>query len=274
MTMAHPKSREWYEYQRNSDDLARDSAESMLGAEFEAYTDAMSLIVECIDYALGANSANDLAERYKVGIAVHGFNLLWSAWDDALTGRFGVALGQGRIIYESTAFLTGLRSNPNLANEIESGQVKVKAALRAIRKAKNDESPGTGSQWFAEHTSGDSPLHDFAHFSRFAMKSGWGTVTRDGKVYGYARPGGVLTPHTLRRTACVLAGAANEFLHALVYALQDNENVQALWQSSGKAICERNLEEAREQMLRLRSPRGPLDFLHIQSGWRREDQGI
>ena len=69
---------DWYEYQWTSDASARTKAKELLGPELAAFADAMSAMVTCLDYAVEERN-EDLAEKYKVGIAVHCFNLLCSA---------------------------------------------------------------------------------------------------------------------------------------------------------------------------------------------------
>lgn len=262
---------DWYEYQWSSDASARLKARELLGPELAAFADAMSAMVTCLEYAVEARY-EDLAEKYKVGIAVYCFNLLCSAWDDAMTGRFGPARNQVRMITESHDFLVALVGRPGLAHELENGQVKVEAALRATRDALNEEKSGAGSTWFAERTSEKNPLHDFAHLTRFAIKSGWGTTRDDDKLNGFVRPGGVITKDTLRSTTIMLAVAANSFSKALVYAFPANEKIQAFWKSEGFVACESHLEELPKLDADLPSVMQPLDTLIVQSGWAREDR--
>ena len=115
---------DWYKIQLDGDAAARKAANDLLGPELHAFTDAMASLTTCLDYAI-AGGREEFDEKYKIAIAVHGFNHLFSAWDDALTGRFDAALGQSRKISESHDFLVALVGRPDLAANIESGRVKV-----------------------------------------------------------------------------------------------------------------------------------------------------
>lgn len=262
---------DWYKTQLDGDATARDASNELLGPELHAFADAMASLTNCLEYAV-AGGEEELDEKYKIAIAVHGFNHLCSAWDDALTGRFEAAWSQGRKISESHDFLVALVGRPGLAADIENGKVKVEAALRATRDFLNEQRGGTGSDWFAERASSRNPMHDFAHLTSFAVKSGWATRVEQGKLHGYLRPGGVTTTNSLRKTAIVLAATANAFLWAVVYAFQDNDGIRSFWQSGGEAKLDTHLEELRGELTQLTDERRALDALTVQSGWSRDDK--
>lgn len=262
---------EWYEYQLAGDAAARYASNEVLGPELHAFTFAMASLANCLDYAV-AGGQEELDEKYKIAIAVHGFNHLCSAWDDTLTGRFDSAMSHGRIISESHDFLVALAGRPGLAADIESGKVKVEAALRATRDSLNEQRAGTGSDWFAERTSTRNPMHDFAHVTKYSVKSGWATRLEEGKFHAYLRPGGVTTTKTLRNTALIIAGTANVFLWAVVYAFQNNDGVRSFWQSEGEAKFNAQLEQLSQQLTQTKDEGGALDELTVQSSWSREDK--
>ena len=115
-------------------------------------------------------------------------------------------------------------------------------------------------------------MHDFAHVTRYAVKSGWAIRVEEGRLHGYLRPGGVTTTNTLRKTAIVIAGTANVFLSAVVYAFQKNHSIRSFWQSEGEAKLEAHLEQLSQELTQLKDERRALDELSVQSSWSREDK--
>ncbi len=221
----------WYRLQKRSDAQSRTASESLLGPEREVFAEAMALTEECL-HSVGATAPiADLVTMRKISLANHGFNLLWSAWDQALAGRYDAAANHQRSINEIPDFLGALLANPGLADEM--GEIDVHTARRAMKNALEMGRPGTGKEWLRLKQREHKANQPLSHISLDAVNRGLAVYTHEGKKIMALRPGGLVAELNLKLTAIPLAASAVELFAAVAMALYDVSTVAALWGDRG-----------------------------------------
>jgi hypothetical protein len=276
----------WYDRQRELDSAARSASESLLGPERRKFANAVGAIARIFDAVSESGSIDDLQTKRRLSVAVHGFNLLWSAWDEALCGRYDAAADHWRSLDETPDFLKALVANPSLANEdFGSGKsrIDIHTARKAVRDAMNREQPGAGDVWHSERTHGAQAIQTFAHISREAVSVSLGIDRRSGRKEAFIRPGGGVVAHeSVRLTAISLAAHAVDLLLAVAVSLQAVVDLQGTWDTQIKPLAReagRELEEALqaftvdpralEVIALLRSDEAQLEVLeHSSLGYR------
>jgi len=249
----------WYEEQRRRDAESRALSESLLGMERQVFEEAMALMAECLDAVSASDWPDSLSTRRKIQYACHAFNLLWSAWDLMLAGRYGAARQLERSINESADFLEGLYIDPDLADRIPAGTKDLDTVRRTVQKALNRRGTGTGTEWLRQRQEWDKMFQASAHVSGEAT-SLLAVEVRGTAKTAYVRPRGVVAEPTLRLTANGLAAAADALLPAMVLAFTEVPDVNDLWERL-PSMCERHRSVLGSERQGLNYPSGEVDYL-------------
>jgi len=194
---------DWYRRQRQRDAAARSKSEAALGPEGAAFREATSLLASCLDTAF-ATGADDLVTRRKTEFASHALNILWSAWDEALCGRFDASDAHSRSISESREFLLALYVRPALAEQLGRSQRDIDTARNAIRDAIADHG-GPGKEFHARVTQAHKALQPLAHVTHEVTGGVLAVIRAENGAVGVLRPGGGVSTLSLRLQAIPLA---------------------------------------------------------------------
>jgi len=226
--MAGTTGTEWYESQRKRDSDAIASSESALGPEASVFADAMSVIARCLDAVFASDSIDNLVVKRKISVAHYAFNLLWSAWNEALAGRYQTATDHFRSIDEAPDFLTALHVDPALANELGAAQrsVKVERARRAVKDALRRVNQSKAGEWEATRLKQAKRVEPLSHVSVEALGQYLPVVTKDGQTLAVVRPGGMASNTTGRVVAIQLALHALQLLLSVTNAFIDVAGVR------------------------------------------------
>jgi hypothetical protein len=217
----------------------------------------VELLARCFDAVLSVGQINDLATRRKLAVANHAFNLLWSAWDEALAGRYDAATDHWRSIDETPDFLEALSVNPALADEMGKVKVDVETVRRTITKELNRLMPGEGKRWLNAKQQGDKGLQPLAHVTVEGTSMALAIVVKDGTKTGILRPGGGFVAWlTLRLIAIHLVSASISLLHQMAYAFQDIPEVGSLWESTGRHVVEQTAATLQKELDAFSAPKG------------------
>lgn len=212
---------DWYNHQREFDVKARLASESVLGVERGTFGTAMGQFANILDRAIEQAPHYDLATKRNIPLAVHAFNLLWSAWDAALAGRYDAAASYRRSIAEVSDLLMAIYVEPDFAEQMKGDTRDIKRARRIFRNALEKHTAGTGANWMKKRLDAAKGVQPFSHVSFEAISAGFGIGTQDGSKIGALRPGGVPSGPTLRVMACELASNALELLAVVAVALSN-----------------------------------------------------
>lgn len=254
-------SMQWYEHQRQTDLEARDASWKMLGPERGAFVDAMALAARCLDEVSDTAPIRDLVTKRKIAIAHHAFNLLWSAWDAALAGRYVAATGSWRSVADAYEFLLALHANPQLADSIGRTKVDVHTARRTVRDALEKLNPGQGKAWFQKREKAAKEFQAYSHISLESTNSGLAIEVDGDEKVALLRPGGMVSRLTLRQIALSLAASAHEFLIGLVTVFRGIPSVAALWSEVGLDMSQSHLERVGTEIASLHPPQGEIETL-------------
>ena len=254
---------DWYEGQRRRDAEGRALSESLLGPELGVFREAMTVMAQCLGRVTASNWPESLPTRRKIQYASHAFNLLWSAWDLMLAGRYDAAAQLERPINESADFLMALYANPNLADEIPATTKDVYKARRTIRDFLDRGGKGAGTEWLRRREREAKSHQPFGHVSHETTTRLPVTVEEGTKV-AYVRPGGFVAEPTLRIHACGLGAAAGAMMPVLVLSFSDIAEVDAMWGELPE-ICRRHQKAISEQLEGFEYPAGEVDFLAFLS---------
>lgn len=228
--MVNSPASEWYEHQRSKDRRSRELSESYLGPEAQIFVQAMNLTAQCLD-AVFTEPKDDLTFRRKISVAHYGFNLLYSAWDEALAGRYQTATNHFRSISEVPDFLAALDVDPKLADEMgERNRVKVERARRAVKAALKRGDPAKAIQWEHALTERSKGLQGFSHISLESLGQSLPVIVRDGATQAVLCAGGAVSPFTLRLVAIRIAVSTLDMLLHVTHAFfRDTGLEQAEW---------------------------------------------
>ena len=255
---------DWYGEQMRVDANARSESEGLLGPEGAIFAEAMAQIAECLDYAIALGPIDDLRTKRRVALVTHTFNLIWASWNEALTGRYDVAVSHFRSIEEAPDFLMALDANPGLADAMGRAPIEIETAWRALRKDLDKLEDGKGKQWFTwrqERAKGTQPL---AHVSPEVTNQSLAIRIEDNKKIGTLRLGGVVSGLNLRPLAMTIAGSAVTFLAAVVVAFHTTPSVYHLWTSRGLEFVEQSLAVLGEQLETMNAPTGEVEFIEFK----------
>ena len=250
---------DWYERQRRRDAEGRALSESLLGPELGVFQEAMAIMTRCLGIVRASDWAGSLATRRKIQYANHAFNLLWSAWDSMLAGRYDAAAQLERSIDESSDFLMALYADPSFADDIPSTTKDVYKARRAIRDFLDGGGKGAGTEWFRRREQQAKSHQPFGHVS-YETTTSLPVTVEDGAKVAYVRPGGFVAEPTLRIDACGFAAAASAMMPIFVLAFSDIAEIEAMWREL-PVICRRQHVVIAEQLKGLDYPAGEVDFL-------------
>ena len=224
--MATKRSNQWYENQKTRDQESRELSESLLGPEKAIFIEVMCLLALRLDSVMATDYApgplDELAFKRKISLAHYGFNLLWSAWDEALAGRYHTATNHWRSIDESSDFLLALEFNPQLADDMtDTTRVKIEAARRAIKKGLEQSGPAKIPDLVREMRNATQFLQDLSHISVSSLGQYLPVREKEGGLEAVVRLGGAVSQFMLRHVAISISISALKFLMDATGAFYD-----------------------------------------------------
>jgi len=196
---------EWYERQRNRDVASRAASEALLGSEREMFAQYIGLTASCLDAVCASGPVDDLVVRRNIEFSNHAFSLLWSAWDEALCGRYDASRAHTRGVSECCEFLMALIAKPELADRLGSRTKDIHLARRAIRDGLNTNYPPRGTELFHSLEDAARSVQALSHVCHEAAGGALPIFERGGRNVAAVRPGGIVSEITLRLTAIPLA---------------------------------------------------------------------
>ncbi len=233
----------WYGRQRDGDRHARERSDSIMGPEKDIFLDAMHLLVSHFDAALTSDKfdilVDDLAFKRKVSLVHYGFNLLWSAWDEALAGRYQAAADHWRSIDECPDFITALEINPRLADEMtDAREIKIRTVRKTIQRALNESEPGSGTDLLRQQQKLQKDLQPLSHVSVQSLGQYLPVNDVGPERRSIVRLGGVVSQLTLRLVAIHLASAASALLTATLFGFQTVVEIEdELWKATTNRLA-------------------------------------
>lgn len=255
---------DWYQQQQSVDARARERSEALVNVEREVLGTAVALIARCLDAVASGAPLEDLASKRKVALANHGLNMLWSAWDQMLTGRYDAAATHWRSLTEIPDFLAALHADDSFADRMGEHTTDVKTSRRIVRDAFQSVLPGEGETWLKARLDQAKGVQPFAHVSVEATGAAIAVRLQDGKKIGVLRPGGgALSESMLRHMAVYFALSAIELLRAVALALQDIAGVDDLWEAEGRKFSEESWATLTKVMEGLGLPEGSMTSIHL-----------
>ena len=224
--MVTERSIQWHENQKTRDQESRELSESLLGPEKAIFIEVMCLLALQLDSVMTVDKASglfdDLAFKRKISLAHYGFNLLWSAWDEALAGRYHTATNHWRSIDESSDFLLALEFNPQLADVMtDTTRVKIEAARQAIKKGLEQSGPAKTPDLVREMRNATQYLQDLSHISVSSLGQYLPVREKEGRLEAVVRLGGSVSPIMLRHVAISISISALKFLVDAMGAFHD-----------------------------------------------------
>lgn len=255
------KGNEWYDRQKRFDAESRRTAESVLGPEANVFADSMAMITHCLDRVAIAGPPNDLPTKRKIALTVHAFNLLWSAWDATLAGRYDAAASHWRSIEETGDFLMALYADPSCAERMGDQDWDVHRARRVVTNAMEKDEKGKGREWLAKIRESSRGTQPFSHISLEAQGMTLGIVTQDGKKIGVLRPGGAPAYPTLRLAAVYLAFDAVMLLGVVAVAFSDVRGLEDLWEGRVRGLTQSWSAVVRRELQAMSVPTGEMDSI-------------
>jgi len=195
---------EWYEEQRRRDELSRQQSEALLGPEGQIFARYMALTVACLDAITYSDRLDELAVKRGIEFSSHALSLNWSAWDEALCGRYDASRGHSRSSHESGEYLMALLARPDLADDLGSNTKDIRKARRLVKEALDSQEAGRGEEYLQQVRQFAKSLQPLAHVCHEVA----GTLPMldvDGRGTAVVRPGGMISPATLRLLAIPLA---------------------------------------------------------------------
>ena len=249
---------DWYQHQKNWDAKSRRASELLLGAEGEVFARAMAATALCLD-AVASTVPQDLATKRKISLANHAFNLLWSAWDAVLTGRYDAAASQWRSIDEASDFLMALYADPSFAEQMGGPRMDLRAARRLVRKNLDKLEKGQGKAWLAQRLQTSKSVQPFSHVSLEATGVALAIGTQDGQKIGILRPGGVTSKWTLRLIASNLALAAVGQMMVVAVTFADVSGMESIWEDHVRGVSEKWAEAVSKELRAMNIPQGEIE---------------
>lgn len=244
----------WLEERRRLDGLARDQSAALVKAELGILDEVLTLGDTCLNLVLAKGPIQDGPTQAKVIVANHAFNLLCSATDDALVGRYGAASDHWRTIIESPRFLTALQLDPSLSKRMLKGQLKIDAALSTIRREFTSEKyPGADLGWVEEMAGEIGRIQPFSHIHLRTASAGYPIDEEDGVKTYRVGPGGFVSEAAAADNVMFLADAAIFLVASMFFTFSSTyPDVAALGTNRGLAI----LKDLKERLLTLARGRG------------------
>ncbi len=251
-----PMGMTWYENQRTRDDKSRKESESLLGPEREVFAEFMGLTASCLDAVFDSDQVNRLDVRRLIEFGNHAFNLIWSAWDEMLCGRYDASQGHLRSISDSREFIMAIFAQPEIADRLGSDTKDVHLARRVARDALNSDGARRGTELFGVLRDSAKRLQPLAHVSHQVAGTLAIHADRSGNVV-LVRLGGHVSPVTLRLVAIPLAVDAAHLFALLSGALLDlTSTSQDAWKLAVAAAQARTSLLA-DEINKIRAEAGP-----------------
>jgi hypothetical protein len=244
---------DWLQGRQDTDANVREESRPYVVRELRIFAEAMALIDGSLQLVLSAGPLTDEATQAKVIVANHGFNLLCSALDDALVGRYDSATSHWRSIREAPRFLMALQLDPNLSKKMMRGQLKIETALLTIEREFNvDKYPGADLRWVDAAQRELDHLQPFSHIHLRIASAGFPLQDTAGMRVQNVAPGGALAVDALLSNVLALVDAAIYLATSALFAFSPvHPAVQALGVDHGfesLARCRTEITEiAREQ---------------------------
>ena len=197
------------------------------------FAEFMGLTAGCLDAGFWVGKVDDLCSRRKIEFGNHAFNLLWSAWDEALCGRYDASRGHSRSIDECRDFLMALIADPNLAERLGDETKDIHLARRKIRDALDQYPAGKGKAFFEQLKNASHDVQALSHVCHEATSGALSVIEKDGETFGVVRPGGAVSGLTLRLQAIALASDAAMLFGVLSAGFLDALDVEDdLWRGA------------------------------------------
>lgn len=215
--MVTDQSHQWYDHQKARDRESREHSESLLGPERTIFVQTMSLLALLYDSAITADKGRelmeDLAFKRKISLLHYGINLLWSAWDEALAGRYHTATDHWRSMDESTDYLLALEFNPRLAEEMtDIKQIKIKTVRQAIKRGLSKGGALGNRDLLNRMQDAHQHLDHLSHITVQSLGQYLPVKDIEGQWSSVVRPGGAVSQIVLRHVAIQLTLSAFKLL--------------------------------------------------------------
>src|SRR5581483_795267 len=222
----------WYAAMQEKDSLTRHRSETELQHEMAVFLVASNSCVWILDWVM-RQPVNDEAEKAKLAFGTHAYNLMWSAWNSMLCGRYDVALHSTRSIEECMDFVLAIVAEPSLVEKLSGGKLEIGDARRKIKLELERLREGAGEQW-EKKIKGHWIQHKFAHATLPAIRS---TVTIETPERVLISPGGGLIDiFKLRSIAVVLAEVVLDLTRTLAVGFQTEVDISSWWTAEGDAF--------------------------------------
>jgi hypothetical protein len=236
-------SRAWYQALKAIDKANRAKSEAWLGEEKDVFLQAMANVNAMLQAVFSEGEIKDLVAKVKAAIAQRAFDLLWSAWDEMLAGRYDAATEHWRSIFESPDFLKALHVEPSLAQEWMNGAIDVHTARRVINRALRDMGEyDHATERHRDTAEYDKMVQPFSHVTR---ESSVATLTVRESELGEPLAfmlGPDPSSRMARSMALYLAHEATVLLAACAFTFQDIETAGHAWERTGRAAADRGKE--------------------------------
>ena len=202
--MTNDEITEWYQHHQRFDRQARAASERVLGRSGQVFVNSMERIATVLNRTPDSMSFEELATMRKLALATHAFNLLCSAWESMLVGRYGAAMAQRRSINETCELLDALLLEPSFAERMQGNQQDIKAARRIMRKGLKAQKQDPAA-WLDRQQEEMKKIQAYSHVSFEALNAGFGVGFVDGERIRVIRPGGSPAHHSLKIVSAMLA---------------------------------------------------------------------
>ncbi len=203
--------------------MSRESSERVLGDAADLFAEAMRLTASYIDATAERDDFESLRVKRMLGWAAYSFNLLVSAWDSMLTGRYAAAAGHQRSINETPDILKALYMDPDFADRMRGTKEDIKKARQIVRDAYASDGKPEAKTFIESRRRELQPLHKFSHLTFQAVGIGLGIGIYEGEKIGVIRAGGAPANHSLRAMARVITLDAVELAGVVAVVLADSD---------------------------------------------------
>ena len=227
--------------------------------EADIYAEAMGITAQFIDATPNRDDFNSLTAKRMLGAATHSFNLLCSAWDSMLTGRYGAAASHQRSINETPDLLVALYTDPGFADRMSGKSEDMNEVRRILRDAHSRAGNPEAKTFIDDRRKQLKPLHVFSHLTFEATGIGLGVGVLDGKKVGVLRAGGAPSERSLVGMARILALDAVELAATVAVVLADDD----LEHGSVNSLVLRTKTAFDEQLNQDDLPDGEIDKLFL-----------
>jgi hypothetical protein len=270
MTMVSEQPRQWYDRQKARDGESTELSESLLGSEKAIFVQTMSLLALLYDSAITADKGrellDDLAFKRKISLVHYGFNLLWSAWTEALAGRYHTATDHWRSIDESGDYLLALEFNPQLAEEMtDIKQIKIKPVRQAIKRGLSRGGAPGNRDLLKRMQDVHQYLDHLSHITVESLGQYLPVKETGGQLTSVVRPGGAVSQLILRHVAIHLAMSALKLLMDAMHSFEAVVGTELQLQidvlrkiGDSTSVLGKELEA-----LHAKAPRGPVTAIYL-----------